>query len=273
MLRASGLAGWTSRWSHSQNSPGTSLISAARCCRPWPIPLTLIAAYGLFVVFVAQLVRRLVFFTGGVTAESGWPIRLLMAVVDSMPNWVWVPPVLLLLVVVAWIAGGRAAAVSTTGWNRILCLLPGLSGVLQYFRHSMFAQLTATLLEHQVPFAEAMQLAGASVGNDLFRASVALAEADARGDRGAASAQSLRGMRPLMAWMLRREQAADQLISGLRHAASTYRERAADRVRWIRFVLPIFLVVVVAGGVTMLYGVSLFLPVSHTLQQLGEMSR
>ena len=53
-------------------------------------------------------------------------------------------------------------------------------------------------------------------------------------------------------------------------AANTYRDAAQRRIERLRVTAPIVTCVVIGGGVTLLYGLALFVPVAQMLRGLAS---
>lgn len=231
--------------------------------------VTMMAAYALFVVFITQVVQHIATWRDLAGESSAFGFRTLQWMLDNLQLWVWIPPAALMLGTIAWMRSGRASSFGLRRTSVVIWCLPGMNRIVRCYRHSLFARLAALLIEHGVPFHHAVRLAATGCGRSVERAALAFAAADERGDRSQVVAQDARGMRPLLRWMLKRQQPGGQLVSGLRMAAQNYYEKGQATVRWMRFALPVLFTLVVAGGLTALYAVSLFLPVTELMQQLS----
>ena len=55
----------------------------------------------------------------------------------------------------------------------------------------------------------------------------------------------------------------------LRHAASIYRRQGINLSHWLKIVFPVVAAVVIGGGVTVLYALSLFGPMAQLWNDLG----
>jgi type II secretory pathway component PulF len=232
--------------------------------------ITVMAAYGLFVVFVSNAVRQILNATELNLETASIGTRLLVWMSDNLLVWAWIPPVLLFVGVMLWISSGRASALSLGGSGWILKLLPGMSRAVRWYRHSVFARLAAVLVENNVPLHDVLPLAAGSCGTGIKRAAMAIADADARGERGAVDQRELKGMQPLVRWMLLRQQSAEQLSKNLRTVATSYRDRGQMTLRWIRFAAPLAFTLFVSGGLVAAYAISLFLPLTDMMNQFAE---
>ncbi|MFK7818928.1 MAG: type II secretion system F family protein [Planctomycetaceae bacterium] len=232
--------------------------------------ITVIAAYSLFVVFVSNAISRILNFAEVNPETVGVGTRLLMWLSDNLMLWWWIPPVLLLVAVALWMTSGRASVLSLGGSGWILRLLPGMSRAMRWYRHSMFARLAALLVEHNIPFHDVLPLAAGGCGPALKQAALAIAEADANGQRDAVDQSKLKGMQSLVRWILLRQQSAEQLAKNLKTVATSYHDRGQMTLRWIRFAAPLVFTIFVGGGLVAAYTVSLFLPLTDMMNQLAE---
>ena len=74
---------------------------------------------------------------------------------------------------------------------------------------------------------------------------------------------------PFLRWALTSPTEAGGLVRTLRLAAQTYRHRAERRTKWLRTVTPMLTCVVLAGGVTLLYCLSVFGPLVRLIKDLS----
>lgn len=232
--------------------------------------ITAIAAYSLFVVFVAHTVNRLTSYQDLIGQRTGRALQILQWLAENIAVWSWIPPAIFLLAAMAWLSSGRANAFSMSGPSRLMMLVPGVGRAVRCFRHSMFTRLAAVLLENSVPLHDALPLAAGGCGVGLKKAAFAFAKADEAGDRSAVVDKDTVGMQPLLRWILRRQQAGPQLIKNLQTVSKSYYEKGQVTLRWIRLAAPLFFMFFVGGGLTAIYALSLFLPITDMMQQLSE---
>lgn len=232
--------------------------------------ITVMAAYALFLVFISNAVEQMRMWDDLVGGRSGKAMQVLAWLHNNMLLWAWIPPVLLVLAAVGWIATGRANVFSLGGSSGFLRLIPGMSGVVQHFRHSLFARLASVLLKNDVPLPDALPLAAGGCGRELQKAVMVFAEADERGQRHDVQESQARAMRPLLRWILRRQQSGDRLVSSLEAASRSYHEKGKAGLRWIRFAAPLVFTFVVGGGLTVLYAAGLFLPLTDMMERMAQ---
>lgn len=232
--------------------------------------IAVMGAYGLFLVFVLSGIRRIVDVMGGIDDQTGAGMKAVFWLSENPVTWAWIPPAILMLGVIAWLGGSSAGSLSLSGTSRLLHLLPGMTVAVRCYRHSLFARMTTVLLQNDVPFHDAITLASGGCGGRLQNAALALAKADERGDRSSVSDREVGAIRPLLRWILLREQPASQLIRNLKTVASTYYDKGQMTLRWIRFITPIGFTLFVGGGVVLGYCLALFLPLTEMLRRIAE---
>jgi type II secretory pathway component PulF len=126
------------------------------------------------------------------------------------------------------------------------------------------AQTTALLgllLKHSVPLPRALRLTGAAArSSSLAAACGQLAD-------GVEHGRSLRSLidhdgrlPPLLARLFASGESSGRLSDALAQASLIYRRRALRRADWLQMVLPPVMVLLIGGGVTLLYALSLVIP-------------
>jgi type II secretory pathway component PulF len=168
---------------------------------------------------------------------------------------------LLVLVVLAfwWWRSGRAGywEHGTGGFyrRRTRCSFRNL---VRNARLAIFADSLALMIEHEIPLAEALELAAATSGERALRDSATAAAARLR--RGEAASQVVSGLPPVVSCLLRTEPSSPRLVATLRRAAEGFREDAEFIHRWLAQYFPIWLTVGVGGVTTLVYSVTLIWP-------------
>jgi type II secretory pathway component PulF len=172
-----------------------------------------------------------------------------------------------LLVAVWWFACARAAAIHGRGSDWLLGWMPWTGRMLQCSRTATFLEVLALLVENQSPLPESLVLAAEASGDaPTLRSARQMAAALERGQTdGGASA-----FPPLLDWLLQAAGRDGALLPALRHAADGYHRRARHQAELLRVFLPIVLVVVLAGGATALYALTLFAPYAAMLRALAR---
>lgn len=118
-------------------------------------------------------------------------------------------------------------------------------------RCASLAELLALLLKHDVPLAEAVELATGAVGSHEIATSGQVLAARLR--RGERIEKPPPGFPPLLAWTISSGQAQGELAQTLARSAEVYRDEANRRSQWLTLYVPLVLTLVVCGGVVFVY--------------------
>lgn len=153
-----------------------------------------------------------------------------------------------------------------------LSWFPGIRKTASDYECSLFSDVFALCLEHEVPLDEAFVLAAEASGNEKFATeSTAVALQLQQGqtlEQSFSSAQN-HTFPKYMRWMMGVGQKHDVLANTMRQMGTVYFRRAQHRAGWIEQVIPIFLLGGVAGTAVLFYALMLFLPMSDMLKQLS----
>jgi type II secretory pathway component PulF len=174
---------------------------------------------------------------------------------------------MLILGLAWWWQSGRAMLVSSTHASRLLGWVPWTGKLIAASRGAMFAEVFALLLEHSVPLDEALLLAAEASGDPhTIKAGKSLSQAIRNGQPVAQHASALP---PMLAWLLTTQPQQAALVSAARHAAEGYAWQAAFLAEKVRLLFPVLVTLFVAGLVTMLYALMLYVPWSNLLRALA----
>jgi type II secretory pathway component PulF len=232
--------------------------------------VVLTVAYALFVGFVVAVAPRFVAMIRSFHLPARGPAFALAWLGETAIYWGPVGPVVLLGLALWWGRSGRASLLEP-GWaGAMLGWVPGMRRMIAQTKAANFAELLALLIEHRVPFAEAVELAADATGDPAMRRAAAEVAAATRG--GASMPESVRGSHlfpPLLNWMVVAGQQQGAVAPALRHAAQNYRRRALYQADLIRVFLPTTLVVLIGASATLLYALTLFVPFSNLLFNLS----
>lgn len=234
-------------------------------------PLIIVSlAYVLFVVFMADLVERFRETYELFRFRVPWSLAMLSQAAEWATRWWWAFPLAVLALVAWWAATGGAQILAFNGASQPLAWFPFVGQIGRHFRHANFSDLLALMIEHGVPLPEGLRLAAAATGDaKLQRAGSALADAIERGELVTTDRRRRYGFPPFLFWVLSTGQSGDGLVRLLRHAAAIYRRQAVNLSRWFRTLFPVAAAVVIGGGVTALYAMTLFGPLSQFWNDLG----
>ena len=197
-------------------------------------------------------------------------MRALLFLRDTLPYWVGVPPILLMIFLSRrFLPDIRPKFLGHTH-SRLLPWLTGLSRGMSEQRSAYFAESLATLEDSELPLEKALPVAaGASGDPNLVDGAQALAAAISS-DRSKDLDRAANRFPPFLRWAILESQATVGRGRALRMAASLYRRTARRRVERSRVITPMILLVTVGGAVTLLYGLALFLPIINLLEALSR---
>jgi type II secretory pathway component PulF len=153
------------------------------------------------------------------------------------------------------------------GWQWI----PGIGGAFRAAHWSRFAHLMAVLVESDVPLMEAAQLSAAAVGDRSVSAAISRAGPQLAGGQTLADALDDRcGMPPLLRWLMRWGEREATLAPALREAAAQYQQRALIRAELVARIVPLVIVFFVGGGITAVYALTVFVPLTSMWEGLAN---
>ncbi|HTI51036.1 MAG TPA: type II secretion system F family protein [Planctomycetaceae bacterium] len=227
-------------------------------------PLIVFAlAYGLFLVFTVDLVERFREAYETFRLPLHGALAVLVWLAERVDSWWWVPPALVAGLIVWWLSTGGAHVLSFTGSARPLAWLPGLGKIGRYFQYANFAELLALLVEHQVPLPEGLRLAAdATCDLPLRQAAGRMAAYIEQGGTSPPTGTAATELPPFLDWVLWQAARGANPVRLLRHAAGIYRRRAVNLTNWFKLTFPMVAAVMIGGGITFLYSLALFGPLS-----------
>ncbi len=196
---------------------------------------------------------------------------------EAYPEWLWFPPSAALIVVAVWFSSGRASAMEFRGPERLLLLLPGLRSVIRDMRFYTLTRMLSLLIEKQVPLPDALLVAGATCGSlDLDQACRRTAEQVRNGTASGVLPGSRwrRGELPplLHACLKQTADDGDRFLIRLKAITEHYRTRLEFNTAWLTTVLPLVLLVTVAGGAVLLYVCSVYWPIIELYRKMSSAS-
>lgn len=235
-------------------------------------PLIVIAlAYGLFLVFIFEVANRMRDTYVFASSEIPWALRMLGKAGETAAYWAWIPPVMLVLAVIWWNVSAGSRLLNPASPGRLLGWIPGVRSIARNHQAANFADLLALMVQHEVPFHEGVKLAAEAATDSKFVASAqAIADANSRGESLGQIAKKSSAVPPFLRWLMAAHQEGTALIDGLRLASGMYRTRANDQAAWLRLVFPVVTAIVVGGGATLLYAMTLFMPLTELLRDLSN---
>jgi general secretion pathway protein F len=257
-----GLARYVRSYSEARAAIGVAL---------WYPILVLSLAYALFLGLVIEIVPRFIAAFEVLGLSVIRPLHWLADLGELAPYWWPLGPVLLGALGFAWWRSGRAASFQTSSWSLVRAF-PWMGSLLSDYESASFADLLALLLEHGVAFPKALVLSAEATGNGgMIAGARQLAASVERGETPGKSLESVpdRSFRPLLRWALAAGEEQGSLVESLRNLAPMYRKRGAYQAEKLQLFLPTVLMITVGASATLLYAVSLFMPLASMLSELS----
>jgi type II secretory pathway component PulF len=231
----------------------------------YPLIVCVLAYVGL-ICFTLYLVPTLGEMYTTLDLKPGPGIRALRALRMTIWYWAFFPPLLLVLLAGWWLRfRQRGAVVPRVRW------LPGTSRIIFQQRCARFAAALARLLDNHVSLPDALTISGEVCGDKtLARGAKSLAAAEHEGHWPADSSALALEFPPFLRWAIWHADATTGRARALDIAAKMYRESAERRAARLRTLAPIVALVLLGGTVTLLYGMTLFVPVVELLRTLAH---
>ncbi len=156
-------------------------------------------------------------------------------------------------------------------WTRLVYSTPLLGSLIQSARLAAFVDLLGVLVKYNVPLPEAFQLAGDACSDPLIADQSQ--DMRVRLENGVTLGDALSGGKLLpewVAWMAKSGERRGELAETLQQIAGVYRRHVEARANVLRNMLPSMLMIFVAGCLTMLFVVSLLLPLISMIEGLSK---
>ncbi|MEX1229900.1 MAG: type II secretion system F family protein [Planctomycetaceae bacterium] len=227
-------------------------------------PLTVvIAAYVLFVAFLVLMVPGLQQTHVAMEIPQSWWIETLARLNGTVKYWGPIPPLVCLGVWLLSAVVGRSLDRGRTVGGGVFELggfrwVPGMGTIARTWHWANFAELWGLLVSHNVVLPEAIFLAAHATGDRrIVRAADSLID-QLQSGRSLAEcfAASPASFPPVFKWLSTNVEG--QLSSVLQRISKLLCRRANYQADWLKVLVPVGLTVFVAGGVTLLYGLTLF---------------
>jgi hypothetical protein len=146
----------------------------------------------------------------------------------------------------------------------------GVAPVVHRERYAFFAAAMSGLVDRGVSFDAALVVA-ATASRDAGLIALTRAESGRSADENAADKNGVpQRLSPLLRWALWESEPAVSRARALEIAAHVYRQASRDRAGRVRVLAPMFASAVVGGGVTLLFGLAVFLPVVELLLSIAS---
>lgn len=192
--------------------------------------------------------------------------------VSQHPFYIFVLPlaVLFCAVLVAWVFLSRTQH-GRRLWALGIYSIPIVGTLIRAARLSAFAELLAVLIDFELPLPEAFLLAGQASSDPLLRYEAQDIHDQLR--HGAPLGEVLRGRGLLpewVAWMTAAGEQRGSLSATLHQIAAIYRRQVDSRSGMLRTILPAFMIIVTAGLLTVMFVLSVMLPMVKLLEGLSK---
>ncbi len=242
-----------------------------RIVRAAMYPMVIMAIISLLLSVVVQdHLSKFLTLTTDLAAELPTALSSVLVLNITFPQWVLIPPFLILSIVFWWYLSGRSAALRFGGGAGLLVVLPGFRALLQNLQGWVFCRLLLQLLRHELPLQDALTIASrAAAGSRFSKELLRLAhQIEAGGDcRGI----ELPHLPPLLAaCLVRGERSEKQMQHSLSSAEAFYRGRFEHQVMWNQLLLPPAMFITVGGGSVLAYALLVFWPIFEFYLMLGK---
>ncbi|WP_298867597.1 type II secretion system F family protein [uncultured Gimesia sp.] len=203
-------------------------------------------------------------------------------VLEFYQNWYFLIPLFFLLLVISWKVSrssflipreqheslsGKFFLTIAYGW------IPGYRTLFREMNYSTFAEMAGMLLSYDVPLHESLTLAAESTGNtNLIADSRSLSSQLEKGVSLQEGMKSCKQFPTFIKTMMMEKTHQNYLTNIMSEIARVYRIRVLNRLDWIKKIIPVGLLVFVAGGITACYAIIIFLPFVEILKMLGSPS-
>ncbi len=179
----------------------------------------------------------------------------------------FLPPVLLWLVVLAWWHQSRRAMVLDAGSaSRLLGWIPLAARTARRARGASLAEIFALLIDHNVPLADAVRLAATCTSDrDTARAAGELADEIERGQQPAREKLEAAGLPAVVALLVTTGARQQTLVTLTHQTAEHERLRALRDVQWLRDWLPLWLILVLGSTIGVIYCLTFFVPFTELM--------
>ncbi len=232
--------------------------------------MVLLLAYVLIVAFMLFMVPQLDAAYASLHLPAQWWLTILHQLSETVPFWAAVLPILMVVFYIWWQATARSMFAPSVAAGKSLIGLPGMGRIIANYHLANFAEVLAMLVDHEVPLHDAMTLAADSTGDLKLVRGVHSISSDLQSGKSLAdSFPSTTAFPSFMRWMMSNGEKQGTLATVLRQVTDIYRRRAVHQSEWFKLVLPIVLVVVIGGGATFVYAMTLFFPLSQLLRSLS----
>ncbi|MBN70255.1 MAG: hypothetical protein CME32_13360 [Gimesia sp.] len=242
----------------------------------------------LIIAFMLSLFVCFVIFPELVTANELFQLKntlvmnTLMSLFGFYQNWFILIPAIFLALLFSWKFSRHSFMLSrevnqsglkSLATNIAYGWVPGYRRLVLDMNYSTFAEMAGVLLSYHIPLSDSLVLAAECTGNSkMINQFRSVAEKLEQGEGIEGSIQSAAELPGYIQSMLMNPAHQNRLPDIMSEIARVYQTRVLNRIEWIKNIVPVGLVVLVAGGITVCYALLVFLPFVEILKMLGSPS-
>jgi type II secretory pathway component PulF len=248
--------------------PTEELWNSVQLSSYYPLILCGLAFLGLIGASI-YLTPRLDRLYHDLRMAPGFGLSILQLLSSTLPYWVVLVPVAVVLTLLLLRLRSKQSA--SAGWSEsALGWLPGASRIVYHQRCANFSESLARLLEAGRPLDEGLRVAAGAWNSQAMEEHFrGLAATAASRDELPEHRWLAARLPPFLQWALWHSEPTIQRSRALGMAAQLYRDSARRRVSRIRLAAPAVVCAVVGGGITLLYGLTLFIPLVDLLKKIA----
>ncbi|MCA9213939.1 MAG: type II secretion system F family protein [Planctomycetales bacterium] len=233
------------------------------------IILLLVAGLTFFIIrFFPERVQQ---FTVAQKIEFASWIQAMLPAIQWITNWIWLPCIALVVVMIGWsILSGRAIVTDSHWMQSVIRCIPWVGRLNRLGQLSTFTDLLALFVEQEIPLHEGLPLAASATGDRKMVAECnQLAIAVQQGQTAMHDVAQVVAVPNLLRWQLSAGMTQEELVRSLRSAARNYRYQAEQLADRCSIRLPVYFTILIGGSVTLLYAVIVLAPWYSLLENLA----
>ncbi|MEZ6058770.1 MAG: type II secretion system F family protein [Planctomycetaceae bacterium] len=240
----------------------------------YPLTITAIAVV-LFTLFVRTFLDRMRTVFADLRIPVSPYLQTALDLDHNNPYWPWIFPAVAIVVFLVWMLTGRAGAVTFGGPERLLLLFPGVKGMVRDLQFYTLTRMLGLLVERQVPLPDALLLAGGACGSRRLdhacRTAAGQISAGSLPKVSRSESWSAGKLPPLLQATLENTgRQEDRLRLRLAGVAGHYQRRLEISAMWFRSIIPVAMFVTIGAGTVVVYGLTVFWPITELYQRLGS---
>lgn len=229
--------------------------------------LVMLVACLLFSIFVSRYLAAVSFTLSDLGMEDSVIFKLVQ-LNRSAPWWPMILPAVGAVLIFVWFVSGRAATLTFQGLERLLLLLPGVSGLMNHLHRMTFGRMLSLMVERSVPLPKALVLAGHCCGDSAIARASELAAQKITSGQSTLSDSPHRLPAMFEACLEADDRSEDRLNIRLPAITTFYERRLQASLAWLSSIVPAGMLIIVGGGAVALYAVSVFWPMTDLFFRL-----